>query len=41
MLKDLSERSSTPPLMLTAQRLWSAYARVQANPVKGAHYNAS
>jgi type I restriction enzyme R subunit len=27
---------SKPPLMLTTERLWSAYARVQAAQVKGA-----
>jgi len=36
MIEDLHERLSRPPLMLTTERLWSAYARVQANQVKGA-----
>jgi type I restriction enzyme R subunit len=35
MIEDLHERLSKPPLMLTTERLWSAYARVQANQVKG------
>lgn len=35
MLEDLHERLSRPPLMLTTERLWSAYARVQASQVKG------
>ena len=37
MIEDLHERLSTPPLMLTTERLWSAYARVQAAQVKGAN----
>lgn len=36
MIEDLHERLSRPPLMLTTERLWSAYARVQAGQVKGA-----
>ncbi len=36
MIEDLHERLSQPPLMLTTERLWSAYARVQAAQVKGA-----
>ena len=36
MIEELHERLSRPPLMLTTERLWSAYARVQANQVKGA-----
>lgn len=36
MIEDLHERLSKPPLMLTTERLWSAYARVHANQVKGA-----
>ncbi len=36
MIEDLHERLSKPPLMLTTERLWSAYARVQASQVKGA-----
>jgi type I restriction enzyme R subunit len=35
MIEDLHERLSKPPLMLTNERLWSAYARVQAGQVKG------
>ena len=35
MIEDLHERLSRPPLMLTTERLWNAYARVQANQVKG------
>ena len=35
MIEDLHERLSKPPLMLTTERLWSAYARVQATQVKG------
>ena len=35
MIEDLHERLSKPPLMLTTERLWSAYARVQAGQVKG------
>ena len=36
MIEDLHEQLSKPPLMLTTERLWSAYARVQASQVKGA-----
>jgi type I restriction enzyme, R subunit len=36
MIEDLHEHLSRPPLMLTTERLWSAYARVQASQVKGA-----
>lgn len=36
MLEDLHERLSKPPLMLTTERLWNAYARVQTSKVKGA-----
>ena len=36
MIEDLHERLSKPPLLLTTERLWSAYARVQASQVKGA-----
>jgi len=36
MLEELSEHLCKPPLMLTTERLWSAYARVQAGQVKGA-----
>jgi len=35
MLEELSEHLCKPPLMLTTERLWSAYARVQAGQVKG------
>ena len=35
MIEDLHERLSKPPLMLTTERLWSAYARVHASQVKG------
>ncbi|HRH16492.1 MAG TPA: type I restriction-modification enzyme R subunit C-terminal domain-containing protein [Aquabacterium sp.] len=36
MIEDLHEHLAKPPLMLTTERLWSAYARVQATQVKGA-----
>ncbi|MDE2155021.1 MAG: restriction endonuclease subunit R, partial [Xanthomonadaceae bacterium] len=36
MIEDLHEALSRPPLMLTTERLWSAYARVQASKVKSA-----
>jgi type I restriction enzyme R subunit len=36
MLEELHEALSRPPMMLTTERLWSAYARVQASQVKGA-----
>ena len=36
LLDELHERLAKPPLMLTTERLWSAYARVQASQVKGA-----
>lgn len=35
MLEDLHAHLSKPPLMLTTERLWSAYARVQTSAVKG------
>jgi type I restriction enzyme, R subunit len=35
MIEDLHAQLSKPPLMLTTERLWSAYARVQATQVKG------
>jgi type I restriction enzyme R subunit len=35
MIEDLHEALSRPPLMLTTERLWSAYARIQASKVKG------
>lgn len=36
IMEELHDRLSRPPLMLTTERLWSAYARVQASKVKGA-----
>lgn len=36
MIEELHAQLSRPPLMLTTERLWSAYARVQASQVKGA-----
>jgi type I restriction enzyme R subunit len=36
MVEALHEQLAKPPLMLTTERLWSAYARVQAAQVKGA-----
>ena len=36
MIEDLHERLSRPPLMLTTEKLWSAYARVKTSQVKGA-----
>lgn len=36
MIEELHEHLSKPPLMLTTERLWSAYARVQTTQVKGA-----
>ena len=36
MIEELHDALSRPPLMLTIERLWSAYARVQASQVKGA-----
>ena len=35
MLEELHDALSCPPLMLTTERLWSAYARVQGSRVKG------
>lgn len=35
MIEELHEHLSKPPLMLTTERLWNAYARVQAGQVKG------
>lgn len=35
MIEELYEHLSKPPLMLTSERLWSAYARVHAGQVKG------
>lgn len=37
MIEDLHDALSRPPLVLTTERLWSAYARVQASKVKGAN----
>jgi len=36
MIEELHDALSRPPLMLTTERLWSAYARVQTSQVKGA-----
>jgi len=36
MIEELHDALSRPPLLLTNERLWSAYARVQASQVKGA-----
>ncbi len=36
MVEALHEALAKPPLMLTTERLWNAYARVQASQVKGA-----
>lgn len=36
MIEELHDRLSRPPLMLTTERLWNAYARVHASQVKGA-----
>jgi type I restriction enzyme R subunit len=36
MIEDLHERLSRPPLMLTTEKLWSAYARVKTSQVNGA-----
>jgi type I restriction enzyme R subunit len=36
MIEELHDTLSRPPLMLTTERLWSAYARVHANRVQGA-----
>ncbi len=35
MIEDLHERLCRPPLMVTTERLWNAYARVRTNQVKG------
>lgn len=35
MIEDLHAHLSKPPLMLTTERLWNAYARVQTSQVKG------
>ncbi|WP_295584961.1 type I restriction-modification enzyme R subunit C-terminal domain-containing protein [uncultured Lamprocystis sp.] len=36
LIEELHDHLSRPPLMLTTERLWSAYARVQTAQVKGA-----
>ncbi len=36
MIEELHDRLGRPPLMLTTERLWSAYARVKTSQVKGA-----
>jgi len=36
MIENLHEQLARPPLLLTTERLWSAYARVQTSRVKGA-----
>jgi type I restriction enzyme R subunit len=36
MIEELHDALARPPLMLTTERLWSAYARVQASKVGGA-----
>jgi type I restriction enzyme R subunit len=36
MIESLHDQLSRPPLMLTTERLWSAYERVQAGKVSGA-----
>jgi type I restriction enzyme R subunit len=36
MVEALHEALARPPLMLTTERLWNAYARIQASQVKGA-----
>jgi type I restriction enzyme, R subunit len=36
MIEELHDALSRPPLLLTTERLWSAYARVQSSHVKGA-----
>ncbi len=37
MIEELRDTLARPPLMLTTEKLWSAYARVQASQVKGAN----
>ncbi|MEK6789114.1 MAG: type I restriction-modification enzyme R subunit C-terminal domain-containing protein [Pseudomonadota bacterium] len=37
MIEALHEHLSRPPLLLTTERLWSAYARVKRSQVKGAN----
>jgi len=36
MIEELHELLSRPPLLLTTEKLWNAYARVQTSQVKGA-----
>ncbi len=36
MIEELHDHLSRPPLLLTTERLWSAYSRVQASQVRGA-----
>ena len=36
MIEELHERLARPPLMLTTERLWGAYARIHTSQVKGA-----
>ncbi len=40
-IEELHEALARPPLMLTTERLWAAYARVQASQVKGPTSSAS
>ncbi len=35
MIEELHDHLAKPPLMLTTERLWSAYARIKGNQVKG------
>lgn len=35
MIEELHQRLAQPPLLLTTEKLWSAYARVRGNQVKG------
>jgi type I restriction enzyme R subunit len=35
MIEELHDHLARPPLMLTTERLWSAYARIKGNQVKG------
>lgn len=36
MIEELHDALSRPPLMLTTERLWNAYARIKSSQVKGA-----
>jgi type I restriction enzyme, R subunit len=36
MIEELHERLARPPLMLTTERLWNAYARIHTGQVRGA-----